>query len=386
MVSYKKKVFVSGCFDLLHSGHVAFLTEAASFGDLYVGIGSDKTISELKGRATINTEEERKYMIEALKVVKKCFVSSGSGILDFYSDMVDLKPDIFVVNEDGNTPEKSALCLKFGIDYKVLKRIPYINLPKRTTTELRRIKDFPYRIDIAGTWIDQPYVSEHYPGSAIVASIEPTTEFFDRSGMATSTRRVALEMWPGGMPIGDPENLAKMLFRYDNPPGKTEVSGSQDALGLMLPGINKLTYYCKNYWPEKITNVLNEDIISWLESHLYLIPLWPRKTGYDVLKDTKLNKTNVKALSDAADGCWEAIKNKDINGFAKYFNDSFDAQVTLFPRMLNDELSDVIDTYRNKALGWKLSGAGGGGYLILISEKKIDKGISITIRRKNSMI
>jgi len=92
--------------------------------------------------------------------------------------MVDLKPDIFVVNKDGNTPEKSTLCLKLGIDYKVLKRIPYSNLPKRTTTELRRTKDVPYRIDIAGTWIDQPYVSEHYPGSAIVASIEPTTEFF----------------------------------------------------------------------------------------------------------------------------------------------------------------------------------------------------------------
>ena len=386
MVSPKKKVFVSGCFDLLHSGHVAFLNEAASFGDLYVGIGSDKTISELKGRATINTEKERKYMIEALKVVKKCFVNSGSGILDFYSDMVDLKPDFFIVNEDGNTPEKSALCLKLGINYKVLRRIPYSNLPKRTTTELRRITDFPYRIDIAGTWIDQPYVSEFYPGSAIVASIEPTTEFFDRSGMATSTRRVALEMWPGGLPFGDPENLAKMLFRFDNPPGKTEISGSQDALGIMLPGINKLAYNCKDYWPENITTVLNEDILSWLESHLYIIPLWPRKAGYNVLMVTKLNKTNVKVLADAADGCWEAIKNKDLNEFAKYFNDSFRAQVTLFPRMLNDELSEVIDTYKNRALGWKLSGAGGGGYLILISKKKIDMGISITIRRKNLMI
>ena len=98
------------------------------------------------------------------------------------------------------------------------------------------------------------------------------------------------------------------------------------------------------------------------------------------------NERVVKALADAADGCWEAIKNKDLNGFAKFFNDSFHAQVNLFPRMLNDQLSEVINTYRNRALGWKLSGAGGGGYLILISEKKIDKGISIKIRRKNSMI
>lgn len=55
----KKKVFVSGCYDMLHSGHVAFFEEAASHGDLYVGIGSDKTIYELKARKTINTEAER---------------------------------------------------------------------------------------------------------------------------------------------------------------------------------------------------------------------------------------------------------------------------------------------------------------------------------------
>ena len=49
----KKKVFVSGCYDMLHSGHVAFFTEAAEWGDLYVGIGSDKTIFDLKGRKEI---------------------------------------------------------------------------------------------------------------------------------------------------------------------------------------------------------------------------------------------------------------------------------------------------------------------------------------------
>lgn len=42
------KVFVSGCFDLMHSGHVFFFERAAAYGDLYVAIGSDKTIRELK--------------------------------------------------------------------------------------------------------------------------------------------------------------------------------------------------------------------------------------------------------------------------------------------------------------------------------------------------
>ena len=49
-----KKVFVSGCFDMLHSGHIAFFEEAASFGDLYVALGSDKTVYDLKGRTLVH--------------------------------------------------------------------------------------------------------------------------------------------------------------------------------------------------------------------------------------------------------------------------------------------------------------------------------------------
>ena len=58
MIQMKKKVFVSGCYDMLHSGHVAFFEEAAQYGDLYVGIGSDKTIFELKARKTIQQSEK----------------------------------------------------------------------------------------------------------------------------------------------------------------------------------------------------------------------------------------------------------------------------------------------------------------------------------------
>ena len=54
-----KKIFVSGCYDMLHSGHVAFFEEAAQYGDVYVGIGSDSTINKLKARKTINSAAER---------------------------------------------------------------------------------------------------------------------------------------------------------------------------------------------------------------------------------------------------------------------------------------------------------------------------------------
>ena len=105
-----KKVFVSGCYDMLHSGHVAFFEEAARYGDLYVGIGSDKTIFELKARKTINTDAERLYMVKALRVVKDAWINSGSGLLDFEKELRELKPDIFFVNTDGNTPLKAQLC------------------------------------------------------------------------------------------------------------------------------------------------------------------------------------------------------------------------------------------------------------------------------------
>ena len=110
----QKKVFVSGCFDMLHSGHVRFLEEAASYGDVYVGLGADRTIMELKGRPPVNSQSERKYLLEALRHVKACVVNSGSGFMDFVAELDRVAPDIFIVNEDGNTPAKAELCRQRG--------------------------------------------------------------------------------------------------------------------------------------------------------------------------------------------------------------------------------------------------------------------------------
>lgn len=380
--SEPKKVFVSGCFDMLHSGHVAFLNEAAQYGDVYVGLGSDRTIHELKARETINSELERKYMLENLKSVKEVIINKGSGILDFLPTLDVVKPDIFIVNEDGHTPTKEKLCKERNIQYVVLKRIPHANLPPRSTTSLRKVKPIPYRIDLAGTWIDQPYVSKYHAGAAIVASLEPTVDFFERGGMATSTRRRALELWPMGLPLEKPEKLARILFRYDNPPSQKDVSGSQDSLGMMMPGINRLYYEKGEYWPSSIESILDEDILKWVEDHIYFHFLWPRPQDYDPLKKTYITTEGVKKLADAAEGAWDAIKRKDIRDFGKYFLDSFHAQTSMFPAMINDEIEKAIDRFRDKAVAWKLSGAGGGGYLVLLSETQLENTIRIKIRRR----
>ena len=385
-VKNRKIVFVSGCFDILHSGHIAFLKEAAQFGDLYVGLGSDKTVYDLKGRETINSEDERLYMLEALSCVHNVRINKGSGILDFLDDMKTLKPDVFVVNEDGHTPEKEQICKETGIEYKVLKRIPHANLPVRSTTSLRKETLIPYRIDLAGTWIDQPYVSKYYPGWAITASIEPSIEFIERSGMATSTRKKAIEMWNDHLPMENPEKLAKILFRYDNDPGTKDVSGSQDSIGIAMPGINRFFYDKRKYWPSRFETISDLSIIKWFEERLYMVTLWPRPADFVVLEHTNISVENVKNLTVAAEMAWDGLNKRDIKLFAEGFSASFQAQVTMFPKMMNDKIAKVIDTHRDKALAWKLAGAGGGGYLILISEENIPNAIKVKIRVKENLI
>lgn len=378
-----KKILVSGCFDLLHSGHVAFLKEAAKLGEVHVCIGNDENIHQLKGRHTVNPEDERQYMLQSLLCVSAVYINKGMGIMDFLQEMDEIQPDILLVNEDGATPTKEALCKEKGIEYLVLPRTPHENLPSRSTTSLRTECLIPFRIDLAGGWLDQPYVSKHYSGSVLTISIEPTLEFNNRSGMSSSTRKKAIELWRTEIPLGDREKLAKILFTYENPPGTVEIAGSQDALGIVMPGLNKY-YYEGGYWPTQIESVHNEDIISWVESHLYLITLGPRNSTYSVLDNTHISETGAKALAEAADDCWNAIQQMDLPAFGNAFTASFEAQIAMFPNMVYDEIFKLIDSYKNQALGWKLSGAGGGGYLILVSEQPIQNSIKIKIRRKDS--
>lgn len=133
----KPKVFVSGCFDVLHSGHIAFLEEAASYGDVYVSLGSDATVLALKNRPTLYNEHERKYMLEAIRFVRQVFIGPGSGKLDFAPLLDVVQPDIFFVNADGTDDEKRAYVEARGIRYVVSKRAPHAGLPARSTTSIR---------------------------------------------------------------------------------------------------------------------------------------------------------------------------------------------------------------------------------------------------------
>ena len=370
---------------MLHSGHVAFFKEASKYGDLYVGIGSDATIQDLKSRKTVCSEQERLYMVRAIRYVKEAYINRGSGMMDFIDTVDMVRPDIFVVNEDGSSDTKRKFCADRGIEYIVLQRTPEAGLEARSTTALRSIIkcQLPYRLDLAGTWIDQPYVSRYGGGWALTISLEPTIEFMERSGMSTSTRNAAKKIWPYQLPNDNSETLAKLLFCFENEPTKqSHVSGAQDAIGICMPGLCR-HYYDNNYWPEKIESCHDEAILSWLEQHLCLIPMFPRREGVSVVVGKQISAEGVKRLSAAADACWVAIMARNLEAFASAFQSSFEAQIAMFPSMMQPGVQDYIDHYKGRALAWKMAGAGGGGYLALVCrpDDMPSEGIRIRIRR-----
>jgi galactokinase/mevalonate kinase-like predicted kinase len=202
--------------------------------------------------------------------------------------------------------------------------------------------------------------------------------------MSSSTRRKAIELWRNEIPHGDAEHLARMLFSFENPPGTKHVSGSQDSLGIVLPGLNKLDYN-GSYWPEKINSINDEELLAWIEQNLYLVTLGPRVGSYSPLENTNITPAGAKALADSTEDCWTALMNQDIRSFGNAFRSSFEAQIAMFPNMVDEEILQTIEQYKDRALGWKLSGAGGGGYIILVSDAPVDGAMQIKIRRKNNL-
>jgi len=391
-MSSRPKVLVSGCYDLLHAGHITFFETAAQYGDLYVCLGSDENVRRLKDHAPKFTEQERLHMVQAIRHVAHARISSGTGMLDFEPEMADIRPDVFVVNADGGSEEKRRLCQKYNVKYVELQRIPSPGLPARSSTaikaELEReheeksdaTSELPYRICMAGGWMDQPWVSKYHPGSVVVVNIHPTREFNLRSGMATSTRNLWLRLQQYNLFPDDPVELARLLFGYENPPGTKYVSGSQDHLGLTLPGANRL-YYNGQYWPERIDSTNDDDICDWLEQSICLVPMQERPPGYDPLTKQNINPESVAKLGKAGDLCWEAILAKDIRRLGEALTETHKAWGELLPLTTSDDIEAEMAKYR--CYGRITSGAG-GGYLVLITDEDVPDGFRIKVRRREN--
>jgi hypothetical protein len=204
-------------------------------------------------------------------------------------------------------------------------------------------------------------------------------DFNDRSGLATSSRKVGIGIWGDRYPEGDYQQNARILFGAENPPGKKYISGSQDHIGLLYPGVNQLCYN-GGYWPERIESTTVPDICDWLTDVIHLVPLEPRPDGYDPLKEMHLEKGFIRELGESGDLCWEAIINKDISKLGKALTNTLLSWKKILPLTVPDWIMKELETkYFPNYPGAVTSGCG-GGYVIVVSEREVEGAIKIKVR------
>ena len=248
----------------------------------------------------------------------------------------------------------------------------------------------PYRLALAGGWIDQPFVSRldpEPPGSMTVVSVEPEFRFMDRAGMATSTRRAAERLWGASLPDRAPEALVRELYEAENA-GKAEPSGAQDMVGICYPGISRMDFDAAvdgGVFPVRVETTSDPDIISWVERVVKIVPVSQRPAGYNPLEDRHIEAGWVRRLGRSGRDCWDAIVSRDLRGLARSFNDTMEAWASMLPgtvrhRLIDADLEGILASYRDEYGGALYSGCG-GGYLFVPAERAVPGSFGFHVRR-----
>lgn len=251
----------------------------------------------------------------------------------------------------------------------------------------------PYRLALAGGWIDQPFVSRLNPnpsGSMVVVALEPTFRFMDRAGFATGTRAVARQLWGDSLPQRDPAQLVRELYAAENQ-GQAEPSGSQDMIGLIYPGINRLDYdFAVNggVFPNHIESLNDARVARWLEQVLHLLPVAPRPEGYHPLGEQHLDPKWITRLGQSGAHCFDAIRRKDTAALGASMNECMRCWEAILPHTvrhptLTVDLLSLLRAYQSRYPGAMYSGCG-GGYLLVASEESVPGAFRVTIRQTQS--
>ena len=247
----------------------------------------------------------------------------------------------------------------------------------------------PHRMALSGGWIDQPFVSKFNPsppGSMVVVNLEPILWLMDRCGMASGTRKVAMELWGGVLPDRPKEQLVRELYRAENS-DKAEPSGSQDMIGLIYPGVSRLDYDAEfegGYFPAHIESCCDPVIARWLESILHLVPINQRPEGYAPLGVKNPDPEWVRSLGQSGKDCYSAIVGRDIGGLAAAMNECMTCWDTILPHTVQHptikiDLKGILRYYQSRYIGAMYSGCG-GGYLIVVSEEDVPGALHVTVR------
>ncbi|MDE2184076.1 MAG: hypothetical protein KGJ78_13745 [Alphaproteobacteria bacterium] len=247
----------------------------------------------------------------------------------------------------------------------------------------------PNRLQLAGGWIDQPFVSKlnpKPPGSMVVVQIEPNFRPMCRSGIASSTRIVANDLWHGRLPDRPKDVLVRELYHAENT-YKAEPSGSQDMIGIIYPGINRLDYDVKHeggVFPVHIESCQSHRVARWLEKVLHLIPIESRPEGYNPLIEKNLDPKWVARLGQSGKDTYDAIVRMDAPALGRAMNLGLKCWDVLLPqsmrhKVIKVDIMGLAAAYQQQYLGAAYSGPG-GGYLIVVAEEQVPGSFTVNIR------
>ena len=252
------------------------------------------------------------------------------------------------------------------------------------------IGEIPYRMAFAGGWIDQPFVSQlnpEPPGSMVVIALEPNAWFMERAGMATGTRKVAQRLWGGRLPDDGLDELVQQLYAAENE-GQAEPSGSQDMIGLIYPGVNRLDFdYEHNggVFPSHIESNNDPEVAAWLEKVIHMVPVAPRPPGYNPLGEKNLDTEWIARLGQSGKDCYAAVIGKDTLALGESMNECMRCWEAILPHTvrhstLEVDLVGLLHHYQSRYPGAMYSGCG-GGYLYVVSEEPVPGGFTVQVRQ-----
>ncbi|MCG8310412.1 MAG: adenylyltransferase/cytidyltransferase family protein [Cytophagales bacterium] len=390
----KKIVFATGCYDILQSGHAVFFNQCKSCGDLLVvGVGKDETLRQLKGPGRpVNPENNRVYLVAAMEDVSYAVLNDdeiGAGKIDFRQVLTELKPDIFILNDDDSSIEpKQKLCDELGIKIKfVAREVPEELQATSTTNIINKINyslKAPLRIDFAGGWADVPFIMEGETGYVSNVAIRPLVEYkggkfnfsgYPRgSGLSTSTAAKLLEMLNSKTYNAEPKTLANIgedLFNLENQELQWFI-GRQDQYSIVFGGFNCFEFGDDYAKPLKLD--ISEKTLEAFRSRLLLLHTSESRNAQVAVEEVYKNfKTTdgQKAINELVRCGYEfaqALQKEEFDLCAQIIERNWNAQKLLAPSSTTAKLDEMYDHAKaHGALGGKLCGAGGGGAFLFYS-------------------
>jgi cytidyltransferase-like protein len=350
------RVFVSGCYDIVHAGHVQFFREARALGDhLTVCFASAEVLWFHKQRKSSLPDEHKRALIAGLKMVDEVVVGQGldEGI-DFREHFLRLRPDILAVTEDDKWADlKRALCAEVGAKYVVMAKTPPEFPPISTTEIVRWIRApqvAPLRVDFAGGWLDVPRFARA-GGFIVNAAISPT---------------VSLREWPYFQNAGLGGSGAWALIN-----GKDGVGSELDlGVGWQDPAVISETGLC--VWrsgPRPDLEVKTDGAL--LRGRLALYWTGTQHSTPGVVNQTRDYGAIERAGRTARDAVWA----NDFGGLADAVRQSYAVQraEAMDPLAGDPAAAGNAELAACRPVAWKYCGGGFGGYAVYLFNAQADR-------------